>query len=344
MVPPPAVSMPRPPSGRRHDPPMWTMLVAMLVASAGVHLLLWPVGDQVLSLSWSSTPLPAAGGVMEVSLLELEPEPPSLPGQLVNLDRVLDERPPEDAKRISEFDSRVEQETAAPNRRPTPGAAPQRAGDAPDAQPNEPTPTPQDSRARPLPLGRDNPNDAVGHLIEPGQLPEDERGDRSNDAGATAPRPRFGRPGSPEAMRKTFGGPGSIDNLDGVKEGSENLLNTDRFKFSSFFNRMRNAIAQHWDPNEVMQKLDPDGRTYGRRTRRTMLHIQLTPKGAVQRIRTVDASGVRDLDAEAIQAVNLAAPFVNPPPQMVDKNTGFIEIDFLFILEDGKMRIRRYLR
>ncbi|MCA9709373.1 MAG: energy transducer TonB, partial [Myxococcales bacterium] len=149
-----------------------------------------------------------------------------------------------------------------------------------------------------------------------------------------------------DAMRKTFGGgSGSYDHLPDVEDGAENLLNTDRFRFASFFNRMRDQIAQHWDPNAAMARADPDGRTYGRSTRKTLLHIRLTPKGAVKKIDIVNDSGVRELDREAVESVHLAAPFVNPPPQMIDAATGFIEIDFLFILEDGKVsRIRRYVR
>lgn len=129
-----------------------------------------------------------------------------------------------------------------------------------------------------------------------------------------------------------------------MDEGAESLLETERFKFASFFNRMRNQIAQYWDPNEVMARIDPQGRVYGRSTRKTLLHISLTPKGAVKKIDIVDDSGVRELDKEAIESVQLAAPFVNPPPQMVDERTGTIEIDFLFVLQDGRTTIHRYLR
>ncbi|MCA9654061.1 MAG: energy transducer TonB [Myxococcales bacterium] len=333
------------------------MVVAMLVASVGVHLVMWPVGDRVLEISWSSPPLPPAGGLMEVSLLGPEDEPPEheeqdehldsslLPKELVQPDRVLDERPPEDAKRISEFDSRVEHETRAPLRKPSPTYDPKTAGQQAGAEPSMSAEESQDVPSHALPLGRLDPAEAgeLGHRMDPGELPDDLVA-RQNEKGGTAPPPRPGFRGNSDALRKTFGGSGSYDALHDVDEGAESLLETERFKFASFFNRMRNQIAQYWDPNEVMARIDPQGRVYGRSTRKTLLHISLTPKGAVKKIDIVDDSGVRELDKEAIESVQLAAPFVNPPPQMVDERTGTIEIDFLFVLQDGRTTIHRYLR
>ncbi|MCH9684883.1 MAG: energy transducer TonB [Deltaproteobacteria bacterium] len=330
----------------------------MLVGSVGVHLVLWPLGDQVLQATWVSPPLPAAGGIMEVSLLgpeDEEPEPspplrpplpPSLPGQLVEPDRVVDETPPPDSDRISELDSRVDQETRAPLRDRASVYDPSQVGERSGRSSASSQPVAQEVPPHALPLGRLNPGDvdAQGHRVDPSDVANGDVAHMSDRVGATAPAPRLGGQGTAEAMRKTFGGSGSFDDLEGVEPGTESLINTHRFKYASFFNRMRDQIAQHWDPNEVMHRLDPDGRTYGQRTRKTLLHITLTPKGAVKRVRILNDSGVLELDKEAIGSVNLAAPFVNPPPQMIDPRTGFIEIDFMFILQDGKQRIRRYLR
>src|SRR5688572_32099977 len=98
-------------------------ILAMIVASVLVHLVLWPVGDKVVGFGWGGPPIPISGGVFEVSLLPVdatederlaEPEPAEhddehrvvAPGELVELDKLTDERPPEDTKFISEFDNR----------------------------------------------------------------------------------------------------------------------------------------------------------------------------------------------------------------------------------------------
>ncbi len=334
------------------------MLVAMLVASVGVHGLLWPLGNQVLEMTWTSPPLPLAGGVMEVSLLGPEDEeeqeealrvrklPDDMPGELVRPDRVFDQRPPRETDRVSEFNSRVEHETRAPLRDSAPIYDPSRVGEQAGRSSPSSRPTDQQIPPHALPLGRLNPSelDTLGHRVEPGDMPSDEVAQMSEAVGGSAPPPLLGGQGTTEAMRRTFGGSGSFDDLEGVDPGTESVLNTHRFRFASFFNRMRQQIDQHWDPNEVMHRIDPEGRVHGQRTRRTLLHISLTPKGAVKKVNIIDPSGVLDLDKEAIESVNLAAPFVNPPPQMVDPRTGFVEINFMFTLQDGKTHIRRYLR
>lgn len=321
----------------------------MIVASAGVHLLLWPVGNRVIALGWTQAPLPPEGEFLEVSLVEPELDAPDdglqLPGPLVKPDVVPDQRPPErDTNRVSDFDSRTERETQAPNRRPAPEYDPRVLGERAGmpSSPREGNPE-VDTPPQALPLGRPTEGTADGHAhpVE-GELPEGDEGAALREAGARAPRP--GLRGTADAMRKTFGGSGSMDDLRGVDEGTETILDSHRFRFASFFNRMRDQVAQHWDPNGVMARVDADGRTYGRRTRKTLLHVKLTAKGAIEKIAVRDSSGVTELDKEAIRSFHQAAPFVNPPPEMIDPDTGFIEVDFLFILEDGKSSIHRYLR
>lgn len=327
----------------------------MIVASVGVHLVLWPVGDGMLQMTWSSPPIPDGGGILEVSLLSPdEDEPPpsaeeqriTLPGQLVEPDVVPDERPPDrPTDKISEFDSRVERETRAPNRPKAPSYDPTTMGEAAGASSSSDRQgtTEEDTPQHPLPLGRPSQGDAddLGHPLD-GELPDGDQGSSNRQARATAPRP--GLRGTAEAMRKTFGGSGTSDSLSDVEEGTESVLNTDRFRYASFFNRVRDQVAQHWDPNGVMARVDADGRTYGRRTRKTLLHVKLDPKGAIQKINVMKDCGVLELDKEAIRSFHQAAPFVNPPPEMVDASTGLIEFDFMFILEDGKTSLRRYVR
>src|SRR5207249_2051792 len=43
------------------------------------------------------------------------------------------------------------------------------------------------------------------------------------------------------------GGP-APDHLDGVEEGDGTYLNTREWKYATFFNRVKQAVAQAWDP------------------------------------------------------------------------------------------------
>ncbi|HET6585958.1 MAG TPA: hypothetical protein VFG69_21020 [Nannocystaceae bacterium] len=338
----------------------WLTLGVTLGVSVVAHLLLWPLSAVFIGGGGSSR-VPPAGGVMEVALLdpdeaEREPDPEDLrplyddEGKLVQLDRVLDERPPEvDTEHLSEFDSRTAHETRAPNQRPQPGGPPQIRGDRPDGRSGE-------SR-------ESQRSDATSTAKALALLPGASAGDSASDAkddnplGTTSELPRAGgklgslspagSPGTREALRKSLGQPGSFDDLDdSIEEGNETILNSKRWKFASFFNRVRNGVANHWHPEVVHAARDPDGTVYGTKTRRTKLVISLNADGSLHGVH-FDAggeSGVDYLDEEAIRAVRAAAPFANPPPGLVGKN-GKIEFGFGFIFEiHGGTRIFRYQR
>lgn len=345
---------------RRDNNVNYPLIVGVIVASALLHGLLWPVGDKVLELSWSAPTLPRSGGVMEVALIpppspaDAEEPPPEdeleLPPEeqteeddrIVQLDRVHDERPPEQTDNRSEFDNRVDQETKAPNRRPVPGQAPQVNG-TPNVQPSDAEPQPP-SDSRSLELGTRGMSKAEsGVTAAEADRAELDRGEAKTQ-GAPVP-PRTGLLGTPSALAETFGSSGTFDDLPGVTEGDENQLNSKRFKYASFFNRVRNAVAQHWEPAEVHRAADPDGRVFGAKTRRTNLVIRLNADGSLAKIMLHGSSDARHLDEEAIRAVRAAAPFDNPPDGLVDPKTGYIEFGFGFIFElRGGARIFRYQR
>jgi TonB family protein len=348
-------------SRERKSSPIPT-IVGMLMASVGVHVLLWPVGNRVMKMHWGAPPVPIAGGVMEVSLLPLDdterdpeqsddpdrPEPAK--DRLVNLDRLVEERAPQDTENVSEFDNRVDQETRAPNRRKMPGDTQTHSGDRPDGKQGsteQGSDARQDPGSKALAMGRDAAaRDLDGKQAEshaPSRVAED--GIAQHDPGRVGSLSPRGLPGLPDAMRKQLGSPGSIDDLQGIDEGDENVLNSRRWKYASFFNRVRNGVAEHWNPQVVHRANDPDGRVHGTKTRRTKLIIALNPDGSVHRIRIESSSEVDYLDEEAIRAVRTAQPFANPPPGLVNPNTGLIEFGFAFIFEiHGGRRIHRYQR
>jgi TonB family protein len=330
----------------RDEPPPYAMLAGVLVASALMHVALLPLGNEVLDWAWESGPLPAAEGIMEVSLLEADepdpeeiPEPPEptpeAPGKLVQLDRVNDERPPEnDTPYVSEFDNRASKPTRAPNVHPTPGSAPTPAGD--DGRNGRDATPPSENDPKPLSLLPGATAATADDLVDP-----DDKGELSA-AGKGVPSPA-GTPGR-KAIRDAIGSPGSLDDIDrDIDEDDETSVDSKRWKFASFFNRVRNGISQHWHPEVVHAANDPDGRRYGTKTRRTRLIISLNKDGSLSRVRLDASSDVDYLDEEAIHAVRTAAPFANPPPGLVDPTTGLIEFSFGFIFEfGGTNRIFRY--
>lgn len=327
------------------------IIVAMVIGSALFHLVLWPLGDRMLKWQWPAGELPDSEGFMEVTLLEppedAEAELPTADseGKLVQQDRKVRERRPENTENLSEFDQTVERETRAPNQRKRAGdrpTTPGQQGEGDQASKNPAKARQQSDASDPNKTqgARDEgEGDASPSEADPsrdGQLPKQPGAGGGNLQGLR---------GTTRDMHKVFGTPGSFDDLREVDEGSETLINSRRWKYASFFNRVRNAIAQHWDPVTAHTTHDPTGSRWGTATRVTQLAISLNPEGALLRVRVAKPSGILILDEEAIRAVRSAAPFINPPRQLVDPKSGSIEFLFGFIFEfDGKPRLFRIKR
>ncbi len=335
-------------------------MLGVIAASVLMHVVLWPLSDQVLDWAASGGSLPRSESIMEISLLDRdepqapaerpleEPPPEDPPGKLVQLDKVTDERSPErDTPYVSEFDNRTARPTRAPNSRPQPGAiATPRGNDGRDGKADGETPNPEsnpESKALPL-LPNTNPSERGADDRDP--VDPDARGELSTARGGPPLPSPSGSPGTRKALLDALGSPGSHDDIgDDAELDDATSVDSKRWKFASFFNRVRNAIAQRWHPEVVHAANDPDGSRFGTQTRKTRLIIALNPDGSLSRVRLDGSSGVDHLDQEAIHAVRTAAPFANPPAGLVDRRTGLIEFSFGFIFEfGGGARIFRYQR
>jgi TonB family protein len=128
-----------------------------------------------------------------------------------------------------------------------------------------------------------------------------------------------------------------------VQEGEETFLNTSEWKYASFFNRVKQAVGTHWDPNSPLRQRDPTGQIYGGRDRYTLLSITLDAQGALREVHVEKSSGVDFLDEAAIAAFQKSQPFPNPPPGLLEKDNA-IHFQFGFFMEFGggpRMRLFR---
>jgi hypothetical protein len=95
---------------------------------------------------------------------------------------------------------------------------------------------------------------------------------------------------SEEQLARAIGG-GTQDALRDIDDGDETALNSKRWRFASFFNRVKRQVAEHWHPDEVYRQRDPTGSVYGRRNRYTELRIQLKPDGRLSNVALAQPSG-----------------------------------------------------
>jgi TonB family protein len=305
------------------------------------------------------------------------PPPPPVqarrqPMQVVETAKPTTEQAPDNARFLSEYDTRAEHQTVArgtpkepmiakskpselapkeqpkeasvkehPDKPPGHVGAPDVPGSLAMRDPGAPSSAeaPQDARTRGALGGATGPTAFDGFVprrgdgaIEQQQHQRTETAHGQNGAGGGAPDTPNLKP-SQDVLERALGG-GNVDHMDDVDNGDETALNSKRWIFASFFNRLKRSVAQNWDPASVWRRVDPTGQVNGFKTRVTEVRVSLTPKGELTKIVVTTPSGVGELDDEAVRAFHSAAPFPNPPKELVGSD-GAITFAFAFFFEIG---------
>ena len=300
------------------------------------------------------------------------PPQPQLPGQVVDVAPTSpDKPPPRDTRFLAESNNTVEKETisrfrrldyekAAPaptqnrvkeqapgarsdqaSRAAQPGAAggDTRKAGAPGKMPDAaPKPSPDklamavspdgqlDARQRPVAPGDDRKKTPLEELGEGG-----EGGEGASLPGASGGKPIL-TPSSAFYDRLTAAP--APDHVEGVDVGDSTFLNTREWKYAGFFNRVKQNVAEVWNPMDAARVRDPTGSRYFNKDRTTVLSVTLNPQGTITEIKVARTSGLDFLDQTAIDAFEKAQPFVNPPPGLADAR-GDIRFTFGFHVSTG---------
>jgi outer membrane biosynthesis protein TonB len=120
-------------------------------------------------------------------------------------------------------------------------------------------------------------------------------------------------------------------------QGDVTELNTVPYRYIGFFERVKQRVKQHWDPNTPYRRRDPSGHLYGHKDRLTVISVVLDEEGRILDTRVSDTSGLKFLDDEAIRAFWAAGPFNNPPRGLVgeDKRVRF-DFGFAFLVATSR--------
>ncbi len=301
-----------------------------------------------------------------------QPPPRQLPGQVVDVAPSSKNEPPKDTRFLAESNNTVEKESisrfrrldyekAAPmptqNRQkatsPGPKAEPQ-ASRAPDSgkvggdtrKAGAPGRMP-DSTAIPSPdklalvVSPDGQIVSKQQPVDPGtqrkKSPLEELGEGGQGGdGASTPGASGGRPilTPSSAFYDQLTAAPAPDHVEGVDVGDATFLNTREWKYAGFFNRVKQNVAEVWNPFDAARSRDPTGSRYFNKDRTTILSVTLNPQGSITAIQVARSSGLDFLDQTAIDAFEKAQPFVNPPPGLADAR-GNISFTFGFHVSTG---------
>ena len=160
----------------------------------------------------------------------------------------------------------------------------------------------------------------------------------------------MGRPGLPGLANLTPS-PGALNKIAGaapndyldLDEGEGTFLNTKEWKYSGFFNRVKQSVGMQWDPNSVLRVRDPTGNIYSGRDRFTLVKVTLDDRGGLKDVSVQKSCGVDFLDLEAVHSFERAQPFPNPPPGLLESDsTVRFEFGFFIDMSSGpKLRLFR---
>ncbi len=133
------------------------------------------------------------------------------------------------------------------------------------------------------------------------------------------------------------GGSGGASTLsdrlnDSVKVGAFNALNTDRFVYYSYYERINSGIHGHWEGRvrDILYQYQRQGvMPKVPKPWVTEVEVLLTPQGAFHRAILHSSSGIEIVDQACIRAFTLGSPFLNPPKEMIQKD-GFIHVYYNF--------------
>ncbi len=344
----------------------WKTYAVIFLSAVLAHMMLLVLGWWTAKwLEWGKPRRDLTYRQFQITLeSEEEKEDPEKQRQVVAIEQPKRERKPEKAKFVSEYDSKVEKETQSKKTRVASKVAstysPKPQPVAPPSGPKQPVeerrthrdlekelkPPPSALSMRTTPM--DDPDHRMEEIKPPDEDPDDKKPEEEHEPGKEPRRAETLSPSdlklTDQQLAKAIGAP-FPDHLGDVPEGEKTLLNTQRWKFSSFFNRVKAAVAQQWQPGTVYRRHDPTGKIYGFRSRLTVLRVTLDSEGNIENLLLNRSCGLSFLDDEAIRAFRAAGPFPNPPSRLVDPKTNTIEFSFGFLFEITKgpsFRIFRY--
>ena len=238
---------------------------------------------------------------------------------------------PKDAKFVSKVDKSVEKETRAPRH----GEFQNKQTQAATSQQFAPPPPPQAPSETAKTEKADSSSEPM-KTFENGDMPITQNDKQEPQKKVTKAKTVADlRPNTMQEMSANSMLSQTSDHLKDVAIGAETHLNTREFLYYSYFNRIKKKLRQHWEPmvHAKVKSMVKKGREIAsvETTLSTRVIITLDESGVLRRVQVSTTSGLEDLDDAAVEALQEAAQFPNPPKDLVRE--GFVTLNWDFILE-----------
>lgn len=254
---------------------------------------------------------------------EPKPPEPELDGQLVDTPKPEEEKRPEDSEYLAEHDNTVEEETRSERYRVNPEVL------APEFSEADEVKTEQ---AMDLNVTEQSTGAQVGN----------DRFDPDRDGPMAAIPSQFTltnrdglqRPVMASSSESALSGAPNNDLLR-EKIGKATQLNTRELVGATYLNHIRRMVNFYWSQN--LDNL-PSSTLLARPAYTTVVVVTLDRDGALKKLELAQPCGSDALDQAVVTAFQLAAPFPNPPKQLIEDDGTIYLPQMSFTVELGRAR------
>jgi len=121
---------------------------------------------------------------------------------------------------------------------------------------------------------------------------------------------------------------------DKIEKGNQTILNTDKFLYASFINRIAEEVYQPWVRHigDSLRTLGASGRKLENNIYVTKLNVSMDKRGEITGIQILSSCGVIAIDEAPKKAFWEVEPFPNPPIQLIEED-GYIRLVYEFHFE-----------
>lgn len=140
--------------------------------------------------------------------------------------------------------------------------------------------------------------------------------------------------------RKGDGISATDDFLENTAIGTATMLNTNEFKYFSFYDRVRQQLVDRWRSRirkEIARAPASTGAPLSLGSKITRLEVKLDKNGNVISIDKVGLSGIESFDEAAVISFREGGPYPHPPEEMLKDGVVTIQWDFAVVVEQASM-------
>lgn len=128
------------------------------------------------------------------------------------------------------------------------------------------------------------------------------------------------------------------DFILGAEIGPMTILNSQEFKYFSYYDRIKEQITINWRPlvRLAIKLVKSNPKKYGQlevKYYTTKLEIKLNPKGEILEIKVVQDSGQKKFDDAASDAFRKSVVFASPPKEIIKNGSFVLRFDFTVNVE-----------